>query len=712
MSAQQQGPSSLPTQVRHVRPALLKDYAGLIYEDDLKGYDRIGRENRFLSRALAASAVRLVTGCDHETAGRAVIDGEDDQGIDGVAVGENSRDVWLVQAKWSDSGKAKIDKGEALKFVDGLRLIDQRDFERFNERLTPHVAQLDAAMGDPRLRITLVVALMGARDLSDAVTEVLERACTEMNTLGPVLSYRVVTAADVHQQLRQDLAPDPVNVTATMSGWIRRGTPFEAWQGTVAVRDVAAWYAAYGDALYEDNVRNSLGLTRINSGIKETLLTEPENFWYFNNGITVLCDAIEPQWPGRRMPNEPVRLALDGVSVVNGAQTVTAIHEAMAQHPDQAENADVTVRAISLGTERPVYAKRVTETTNTQNDVSQRDFIALEPAQAEIREDFLLSLGKTYVYKRGEPDPAPEAGCSVVHAATALACAHRSPELAVRASEDTDLLWERGSSGAYPRLFGEVPTALRIWRSVEIRRGVGAALEVERRRLHGRAADIARRGDLLVTHLVFRHLGLEEELDEPDLHWQPTLDRLAELTATALSWLIHHVDAEYGRNSFLSNTFTDETRCKHLSKLVLEDMDRGGTVPVLPVDYRPPAKHKRKQRRPNAVPTLVSAGRLADGTPLVFQPKSSTETAAVRAWLDEDARRGRATWVNDRVKCLLWTYDGNAYSASGLVTKIWELAGYEKSPVAVQGPSRWTSDGVNTLWDLALQVLDDKNEQG
>jgi hypothetical protein len=710
MSTKQPNNSRLLTQVQQVRSALIRDYSGSIYEDDLKGYDQLGREQRFLSRALAAAAVRLVTGCEHTTAGPAVIDGDNDQGIDGVAVTESSREVWLVQAKWSDSGKAKIDKGEALKFIDGLRLIDQRDFERFNDRLNPLVARLDAAMGDPRLRITLVIALMGEGVLSEAVTEVLDRACSDFKGLGPDLGYRILNAADFHMQLRQDLTPEPVDVKATMSSWIQRHTPFEAWQGTVAVRDVARWYAEHGDALYEQNVRKALGLTRVNSGIKETLLGEPENFWYFNNGITVLCDEIEPHWPGRRRQDEPVVLTLKGVSVVNGAQTVTAIHDAMLQNSDHAENADVTVRAFSLGGERPTYARRITETTNTQNDVSRRDFIALEPAQAEIREDFLLSLGKTYVYKRGEPDPAPDAGCSVVHAAIALACAHRSPELAVRASQDTDLLWERESTGAYPRLFGEVPTAYRIWRSVQVCRAVGTALEVERKRLHGRASDMARRGEMLVTHLVFQLID-HDEIDDPGLDWRPTLDRVPALTTSVLSWLIHHMDAEYGKNSFLSNTFTDETRCKHLAKRVVEDVRRGGTVPVLPDDYRPPARVPRKQRRPNAVPTLVSAGRLTDGTLLTFRTETETEAAAVQDWLAEDPRRAQATWVNDRVKCLLWSYDANRYSASGLVVRIWELAGYDKSPVAVQGPGRWMFDREHSLWDLALQLFEDKAEE-
>ncbi|MWA04945.1 hypothetical protein F8568_032190 [Actinomadura sp. LD22] len=700
----------IPVQVQQVRQALLRDYKGLIYDEDLKGYRGDAWEQRFLSRALAASAVRLVIGCEYKDAGLAVIDGENDQGIDAVAVDETSRHVWLVQAKWSDAGKGKMDLGEALKFIEGLRLIERRQFEdTFNDRFDPFKGQLDVAMGDPRLQITLVVAVMGPAVLSKAAQDVFDRAREEFNHRGPMLDYKVVGDADFHRRLRQDLAPAPIDVEATMSGWIKRDTPFEAWQGTVAVRDVAQWFSDHGDSLYEQNVRKSLGLTRINSGIKETLLNEPENFWYFNNGITVLCDSIEPHWLGRRRPDEPVRLAMKGVSVVNGAQTVSAIHEAMKKDEERVEEADVTVRAYSLGRDRPAYAKKITETTNTQNDVSQRDFIALDGTQAQIREDFLLSLGKLYVFKRGEPDPSPDAGCSVEHAAVALACAHRSPELAVRAGQGTDTLWERGSSGAYPRLFGEQPTAHRIWRLVLARRAVGAALETKRKELYGRAADMTRRGELLITHLVFQLLDLEE-IDEFGFDEEAMLARIPELVDGVLSWLIFHVDAEYGPNSFLSATFTNETRCKDLAALVVDDVRHGRTVPALPDDYLPPRRNPRRQRRPNAVPTLVSARALADGARVVYRPESSGEIQAVEGWLAEDERRRTASWVNDRRNCLLWAYDGKVYSPTGLVTHIWELAGYERSPVSVQGPRRWWY-GDKSLWDLAVEIFD-RDEEG
>lgn len=707
MTSGRGGGPNIPTQVQHVRQALLQDYEGLIYTDDLSEHQGGGREQRFLSRALTASAVRLLTGCDHKTAAQSVTDGLNDQGIDGVAVNESSREVWLIQSKWSDTGKGKIDQAEALKFIEGLRLLERRDFEgTFNDRFAPFKGQLDVAMGDARLKIWLVVAVMGPAVLWDSVTQVLERTRAEFNHRGPILEYRVFGDADFHKQLRQDLAPTPIDVEATMMRWIKRETPFEAWQGTVPVRDVAQWYDDHGDALYEQNVRKSLGLTRINSGIKETLLNEPENFWYFNNGITVLCDDIKPQYLGRWRPDEPVRLTMKGVSVVNGAQTVSAIHEAMGQDPASVEEADVTVRAFSLGQDRPAYAKRITETTNTQNDVSQRDFIALDATQADIREDFLLSLGKTYVYKRGEPDPSADAGCSVEHAAVALACAHRSPELAVRASQGTEVLWERGPSGAYPRLFGEAPSAYRIWRLFQARRVVGAALDVKRKELRGRAADMARRGDLFVTHLVFQLLDLDD-VDEHGFDDEAMLAAIPDLTSSVLSWLIYHLDAEYGPSSFLSTTFTDESRCKDLAKLILADARRGGTAPILSDDYQPPARSSRKQRRPNAVPTLVNAGRLEDGTRLVYRPESGGEIQAVAPWLAEDPHRDTATWVNDRRRCLLWGYDGEVYSPTGLVIHIWELAGYERSPVSVQGPRRWWLDD-KSLWGLAVEIFENE----
>lgn len=702
--------ATAPIHIHQIRTALLQQFQGLIYDEDLKGYDQQGYEQRFLSRALTAAAVREVTGCGHKTAGASVIDGEDDQGIDGVAVTEGTQEVWLVQAKWHDGGKGKLDTNAAHKLIAGLRLIEQRSFDRFNDRLEPVAARVNAAMHDARLKVTLVIAVMGTGQLSKETINVLEDARNEFNGLGPVLEYRVVHAADILQQIREDLAPAPVRVTVRMTNWLRRSTPLTAYQGTVPASNIAEWYDEHENKLYEQNLRQSLGTTRVNSGMLGTLVDEPENFWLFNNGVTVLCDGLEQDWPGRRRPDEPVHLHLSGVSVVNGAQTVAAAHRAAQTSPEAVEDAEVTVKVIVVDKNVPDLAQRITETTNTQNHVEQRDFIALDEVQAMIREDFMLSLNKSYVFKRGEPDPAPDEGCSVVHAAIALACAHRNTELAVRAKRDTDLLWERGGGGAYPRLFGERPGAFQILRSVLVHRTVGNALNEERKRFQKRAADVSQRGDLLVTHLVFQLLD-QDRIDDPEYDWDAALREVPALTNRVLSWLIHHIDTEYGSTSFLSGTLTDAGRCKRLAELVLRDAEREGVIPDLPAAYKATKESKRKPRRPNTVPTLVDHGRITDGTPVHLCLGNKTEIDALTPWLAEDPRRGEATWVNDRTRCLVWAVDGRAYSPTRLVLNLYELADWEEAPVAAPGPARWTLDGGATLSELARTLLEEQAEQ-
>src|SRR5699024_12523864 len=46
----------------------------------------------------------------------------------------------------------------------------------------------------------------------------------------------------------------------------------------------------------------SLGRTAINGELIETLTNEPANFWYFNNGVTILCESVERSSQSIRSP--------------------------------------------------------------------------------------------------------------------------------------------------------------------------------------------------------------------------------------------------------------------------------------------------------------------------------------------------------------------------------------------------------------------------
>ena len=692
------------TQVRHVRAALMREFDNEIDLADLDGRPESEQEQAFLSRALAALVVRQLTGCDSRAAAAAVIDGRDDIGIDAVAVDGSSSHLWLIQSKWSDRGRAGFGVAEALKFIEGLKHIDARRFDRFNskfQRLAHHVSEV---LTNPRSRITLVCALMRTEPLREEVARRLTDEQDEFNRLGSMLDHEVYLAADIWRVVRQDFAEPPIPLVAKLEDWVRIAEPYEAFHGVIAVDEVAQWYDKHGDRLFARNIRKPLGLTQVNQGLIDTLTTEPHNFWYFNNGLTVLCDTLEPHYFRRGAARTPVTLHLSGATVVNGAQTVHAIYAASQKATEEPGEGYVGVRVISLKNCPDGFADAVTLATNTQNRVERRDFVALDPVQAMIKEDFALSLQKTYTVKRGELEPSPDSGCSVITAAIALACAHRNPDLAVRAKRSTDLLWEEGSQGAYDLIFNQddPPSAYQVWRSVLILREVDKTLNTLAKELQARAEAIVDRGDRLLAHIVFQHLDLDG-IDEPDTEWDSVLAQVPDAVWQATGWLVHHLDAEYGPNSIISSTLARSDRCRELARLVLASLRGQGAVPDLPPDYRP-AK-QGKQRRPNAVPTLINAGRIADGSLLTYRATTEPERQAMAAWLAKDPARGTATWINQRTRPLLWSVDGKRYSPSGLVQRMWELAGWAKAPVAVQGPSRWFLSGEGSLWDLAREIM-------
>jgi AIPR protein len=694
---------------RQVRAVLQRDYTGRVYAGDLQQYGAAGAEQRLLSRALTALAVRIVAGVDPVTAGGFVIDGVADQGIDGIALSTQPPHVYLVQAKWSDTGTAKIDREAARELVSGLDYLDRERFSEFNARGEALGEAASTLMVEGNAPVTLVIALMGTALPGPNVMRVLDDAVARFNQHGPRLNYRFLHAQDFSRQIRKDREPEPITLHVTLGPWHQHDGLHTSFQGSVRAEDVAAWSAEYGAALFRANIRDPLGTTRTNSGIVQSLITEPSNFWYRNNGITVLCDSIEARPGSMQFPhNLPMQLTAVNASVVNGAQTVTAITEAMRTRPEIAAQAKVGVRVIATNGAAG-FTEDVTKATNLQNSVENRDFIALDPVQSEIREDFAADLDKQYTIKRGAPDPSPESGCSIVEAAAALACLHPTADYSARLARSLDPLWERGERGAYDVLFNPRPSALQIWRAVTAVRAVRETLHATRSQREGRAAAVAQHSEYLIAHLVLKHLGVSQ-IDEHSYPWEEQiLPRVADAVTAIVPWLIHHADTEYGADMQIRTILANPEQTRNLAVLVLGSAETGQNAPTLPAEYVR-AKPARKPRRPNTVPYLVDADAISEGTALVYYSPVTTEQAALAQWLAEDPRRSRATWVNSRTKPILWAADQRQYSPSGLIREMWQLADWKEQPVANQGTTRWLVEGGQSLWALALSLQEAEEE--
>lgn len=691
-----------PVHVRNLRKRLIERFRPSIDMSDWEG--RPDEEPCFLSRGVAALAVHMETGYSDEEAARSVIDSHTDKGIDAVAVEQRGErhHVTLVQAKWSTKGEAGFGEGDVSAVMRGLDYLLDLETWRFGSKIVRHVAKLEAAMHSPTPSIVIVLALVTGTDLHPNTRGLLEEEIGKRTDAGRKVSYKVVNLRDLNHEILGERGENKVELDVQVHGMGTLSEPFQSYYGSVSTEEVAGWYDRHGRRLTARNIRDALDLSDVNDKIRTTLIKEPEHFWYLSNGITLICDRIRPHGRGTPSPGASRGLRLEGANVINGAQTVSAIHRAMRQKPGRVANGQVMVRIISLEEAPDGFGERITVAANTQNPTEEQDFRSRRSEQFDLRNDFALSLNLHYSIKRGEPAPDPADGCTMQEVALALAAAHSSPEFAAKAKADPSLLW---TERYYRPLFDGPPSAHRVWRCVRLLREVSATLRNEQEVLAGRHATAAAHGDLLIAHVLFQTMetsGLDAEGEDAAAIWDARLAEVSGRARKALGWLVEVIDGAYGRNSHISTTVRTTERAERVAEQLRKHV-LGGEEPPGAAELRAgPAPGGTDTKTAPAVSVILDAGAIEQGTTLEFHPFFTPELRHLPRWLEENPDRAKAEWRNHRSRPLIWKADGKAYSPSRLVRHMrHEAMGNDQQ---VQGTLHWHVPGEGSLVDIAREL--------
>ena len=154
--------------------------------------------------------------------------------------------------------------------------------------------------------------------------------------------------------------------------------------------------------LFEENVRMYLGeQNEINKRIYDTAISDESGlFWYFNNGITVVCESFSYQ-PG--FNNPPINLTAP--QIVNGGQTSHALFQASKVDFDALRRVRLLVKIIETK-DKSLYAK-VAEATNSQTPIRSRDLRSNDPVLLRL-ESALASRGWYLDRKRDQHSEKPE----------------------------------------------------------------------------------------------------------------------------------------------------------------------------------------------------------------------------------------------------------------------------------------------------------------
>jgi hypothetical protein len=545
-------------QVNHIQSNCKARFSSLIDMSDMATSNQEQRDIHFLSRALAAFAIAAEAKTDDVTAAQSVVDESQDDGIDAFYFDRTEHIAYLVQSKWVKNGTGSVDLGSTLKFLQGVNHVLENKVFLLGPKMQAKVQDIQDALADSQTTFVLIVTYTGKPQLSAEVMAPINQLLGELNDDGDMVSLQVLKQKELHDIVEMGALGSSVDLTIMLHEYGVVREPYKAYYGQVNVSDILSW-GKYGDRLYHKNIRSFKGSTDVNDGIVATVKDTPDNFLYFNNGITILCAELEKQPLGGKSTASGV-FECRGSSVVNGAQTVGSIITALSAPGTTTSNARVMVRLLSLEGSPPDFAFDVTRATNTQNRIEKRDFAALDKEQSRLRSDLLLSLGKEYVFRTGDQPPAADKGCTLDDATVALACANPDITYCMSAKSGISRLYEDIDKPPYTVLFNSSLSATKLWRAVEVLRKVDALLKLEQSNREGKEKLIAIHGNRVLLYLIFTALGssiFDGDSADGEMAKIPSLvtDRLNKLTAEILK---NHP------SSYPGNIFKNTTKCKEI----------------------------------------------------------------------------------------------------------------------------------------------------
>jgi len=288
-------------------------------------------------------------------------DGGGDLGIDAIWIDEDDL-VHFYQFKNPQDAATETPAGEIDKLISGLRLILLRKHDQIaNPELKARLEEVYQQLPQG-YRIHLVSSGKGvpheAKQKLDALIEELK------NPSQNIVAWDEQSLNHLQERFYQQNLPavrDPLRLNMDTPPYMLRSGVADCYMFTVAASLLADLYEKHKEGLLQRNIRVDQRDTATNRSIEATCTgSDSMNFLHFNNGVTFLCETAAYDAFQRT-------LTLEKAQVVNGGQTIRALHRASLKGFLKAD-VIVPARAITSSGDKD-FANNVAVNQNNQNQV-------------------------------------------------------------------------------------------------------------------------------------------------------------------------------------------------------------------------------------------------------------------------------------------------------------------------------------------------------
>lgn len=333
-----------------------------------------------------------------------------DKSIDAIFIDDNAKQVNIIQGKFHQSLGAFTEKrNDVLSFARLSNLPwDTKEFlESFYLKLDPlakqKVEQMIHCVRRKKYGMRLFYVTTG------------RYSPTIYKEAKQIVRYNVIPAEificgytdiiTIFKDYIAGVAPAVPSLTLRISsdgsiqteGMVHRYDPIkeiESYVFSMSAKDIGEMFTKVGSRLFARNIRGYLGNTEINDAMIDTVEHEPHNFWYYNNGVTIVCDGAKRESQGRQDV-----LIVDRPQVINGQQTTRTLYE------KPSNRASVLVKVIKIprhpgdDDEYDDLVSSIVRATNWQNAIKPSDLVSNDCIQVFLEREF-RKRGYQYIRKR------------------------------------------------------------------------------------------------------------------------------------------------------------------------------------------------------------------------------------------------------------------------------------------------------------------------
>lgn len=330
----------------------------------------------------------------------ATVDAKHDKGVDAIFVDDVSEVVFVIQSKTKTSDKATLGDTELKDFYGTLVQFKNEE----------SIAQLGKETSNERLK--QAISRNGVAEKVGSGYELRGIFITNVPANDDAYAY-IKKAEIIDLYDATEISNDYVDLE--IDGGVSRKFLFDTSDSDVIEYDaggassriflapalnVTKMEGISDGSLFDQNVRLSLGNTKVNKSIKESIRNKSEhgNFPLYHNGINVLCREI--------VEETEQFIAIQDYVVVNGAQSLTSLLSERAKITDDLK---ILVKLIEVKGDVSL-SQKITRNSNNQNAIKARDMKSNHNLQQRLRVEVdKISGGKVaYEIKQGENNKGKE----------------------------------------------------------------------------------------------------------------------------------------------------------------------------------------------------------------------------------------------------------------------------------------------------------------